>query len=320
MNIFKKKTGEEPLVTTDNSAAEKERAARHERAYNAGVECISTMIRIANKKNNSDELERYIDSVNGNQSVYDDQRTILEAISASSSDMEAKLADIMENYRQNDAHVDEGAATIHQIVDATVKVEETNKQFNIKCNELNEYINAIVSYMDDINSISSQTNLLALNASIEAARAGDAGRGFAVVAEEVRKLSENTKLISAKINDTIGVLTEKMGDVISESTHNEELLGALHETTDVSLAKFDELKAATLSNQESTNEMIDMMHKNTERVARAENCMTAIENLKSQASEGINSINGEISTGVVNSSDMISFLMQLKRVLEDLRD
>lgn len=57
--------------------------------------------------------------------------------------------------------------------------------------------------IDSINGISAQTNLLALNASIEAARAGEAGRGFAIVAEEIRKLADQTKSLTANMSEFV---------------------------------------------------------------------------------------------------------------------
>lgn len=317
MNIFKKNSDAAAATETPDK---NEKNDKRMRAYKAGIDCIEAMYRIAGKQNDSDKLDNYIESINSNESVYDDQRTVLANISDSSRDMEETLNGILEGYRVNDAKVDEGAETIHQIVDAVDLVDETNRQFKIKCNELNEYINTIVAYMEDINNISSQTNLLALNASIEAARAGEAGRGFAVVADEVRKLSENTKVISAKINETIGVLTEKMDDVISESDKNEGLLAKLHDTTDVSLAKFEDLKAATSDNQKHTNVMLEKMRENAANLSRVEECINATEDLKRQAQKGIVSINSEISTGVVNASDIVSFLMELRAVLDDMKD
>lgn len=61
----------------------------------------------------------------------------------------------------------------------------------------------IESIISTINNIAEQTNLLSLNASIEAARAGDAGKGFSVVANEIRKLSENSRLATGEIADMI---------------------------------------------------------------------------------------------------------------------
>jgi methyl-accepting chemotaxis protein len=79
-----------------------------------------------------------------------------------------------------------------------------------------------------IDNIAFRTNILALNASVEASKAGEAGRGFAVVALEVRSLAIRGADAARHI-----------GDIVSRSTEDIELSGALAEETGVALAKAD---------------------------------------------------------------------------------
>ncbi|MBR5789810.1 MAG: hypothetical protein IKX99_06870, partial [Lachnospiraceae bacterium] len=197
-------------------------------------------------------------------------------------------------------------------------VEEGNKRFREECAELNTGIEKIVEYMADINAISSQTNLLALNASIEAARAGDAGRGFAVVAEEVRKLSENTNVVSEKIQGIIEELSTKMAAVIEDSSKNDAIITDLRSKVDEALGKFDGMREDNAQHINHINDIMAKMNENSDKILNAAESMNKIKDVEEQSRQGIVMVNNEMNEDAMDSSDIISFLMEIESVIKYL--
>jgi len=100
----------------------------------------------------------------------------------------------------------EGLVSVNQLEDITIQNQSAFQTiFNI-IDTTSESAGQIGEASSIISGIANKTKLLALNASIEAASAGVAGKGFAVVAEEIRKLSEQSKISTMQIDTMLNTL------------------------------------------------------------------------------------------------------------------
>lgn len=85
--------------------------------------------------------------------------------------------------------VERQGGEIARIIDGFANIRQTSAE--------------VLGSVKGILDVSEKTDMLAMNASIEAAHAGASGKGFAVISAEIRKLSEETRLGTRAISDSI---------------------------------------------------------------------------------------------------------------------
>lgn len=141
--------------------------------------------------NKNREVELMIQEV---KSMTDERIKKAEIIQKGVKEIVAAMNQIAHGNQQSSENVAQVTSEIASVGSAARELKNSVNDINIKVTKFSKAIESIVN-------ISKQTNLLSLNASIEAARAGDAGRGFAIVAEDVKKLSEESKLIAESTNE-----------------------------------------------------------------------------------------------------------------------
>ncbi|GKX67338.1 methyl-accepting chemotaxis protein [Inconstantimicrobium mannanitabidum] len=264
------------------------------------------------------------------------------------ADRTTKEVDVMENMKSaveigND-NVESVTYAINDMENLTVSTEEvvlegtkkvdilsaemTSVNENITSavnliNELSEESTKIVQIISTINSISEQTNLLALNASIEAARAGEHGKGFAVVAEEVRKLAEDSKASTDKVEEILNNISNKTievsNTVLNEqksieicNNHTEEVKRVFKEVdvnTSKVLSHSKNVKEQSLILEDSMKKTLNSAKNISEDIentaATMEEIFAAIDELNNSVVDINNSYNA--IDGICNELDSIKF-------------
>lgn len=175
---------------------------------------VSTMENIAGNVNKASKERLFF--VNDIESKVKGTNDVMEVLSKDAQVSQHYLTDMNNAFQEVCAHINEIGQQMNIAADSSNDLSSQLQSF------LNEF-EIITTLTNQINNISGQINLLALNATIEAARAGEAGRGFAVVAEEVKRLADETKINSQKINTQIESLN-------TQQINLNEALGLLDST------------------------------------------------------------------------------------------
>ncbi len=186
--------------------------------------------------------------------------------------------------------IEDGQKELTIIKDLSARTINDSKEMQNDMDILLDVISSMHEVIEGIDAISDQTNLLALNASIEAARAGEAGKGFAVVAEEIRKLAEETQILTSNMGefvqkikaasqkssqsvtntiDALETVTQKIENVWEINSDNQQHVARVNTSISSLAAVSEEISSAMIELEQqsiSIKEQCGSLEENTEKL------------------------------------------------------
>lgn len=260
---------------------------------------------------NHTSMENIADSTESTAEAIQDEAAICgEILTQADHAGEATESMIAASGRVRDT-VESGAFSVQELGRQADNVSNSSKVVEEVITELTSKVQKVSGFVDTIISISSQTNLLALNASIEAARAGEAGKGFSVVAEQIRQLSEDTKVASNNITSIIQELN------MDTKLANESIENAVNSVT-----KQNELIGETKDKFNQVSQEVGVLSQNIDEVKE---CMEQTRSLSNSIYDNISQLSAtsqEVAAasneGLENSNNTVRQVQECKGIFESI--
>lgn len=282
---------------------------------NAGIEKLdSELIDKSDRiKNVSSDLSMLASKVNRTSDI-----TV--GVGGEVADAHEELTNSITSVSENCNHILKGIGDSERELKTIAKLSgiaiEQSGQMKENMSALIEIIEYMSVVIESINSISVQTNLLALNTSIEAARAGENGRGFAVVADEIRKLAEQTKILTGNM----GTFVENIKEASSKSEKSIDDTVKTLENMNEGLENVTLINTSNKNNLNSINDSITTIAATSHDISNSANKVDMqMKNLDIQI-EQLTDESHKLSEVSRALSDFIRPVSEVKGVIKDTNE
>ncbi|MEK4698800.1 methyl-accepting chemotaxis protein [Solibacillus sp. FSL R7-0668] len=289
-----------------------------------GVELLLQLLKKANAKNTEDDslfmehIAVISESLQQDQTMLDSTYESAQIIVQDTEEIQQITTSVESQVEQNNQLIQEGRNQMDALSSQMEKVREIFTNVGVSIDDLQQDTREIQDFAKLIGAIADQTNLLALNASIEAARAGEHGKGFAVVAAEVRKLAEQSKQALEQINGKVTEIVQHMERVAASVLEEQK-------TVDYTQQMSAETQQYFVRIEQSERQLADYMQKIQQTTEQTFNQVMTLQNVLEQvvvSSQGsmqqIEQLYGFSEIKSYNANDMISYIIQLKDLVDAL--
>ncbi|HHX59717.1 MAG TPA: methyl-accepting chemotaxis protein [Epulopiscium sp.] len=224
-----------------------------------------------------------------------------------------KVQDVQEVANNTMRVSNDTVSTMEELTSQSEKTIQISSEIERHIEELGNEASQITNVISMIQSISDQTNLLALNATIEAARAGEAGRGFGVVADEIRKLANQSKDATARIEQIIISIMKKKDTSIQGAREATNLIAMQRPIVDNTNQAFEKIHGEMEIVVTQLDELRNLFGEITRH---KDDTVTAISEISdiighsASAAEEVFATSAEQSTSAESIADMSNMLLK----------
>jgi len=245
--------------------------------------------------------------------ILNDNVAALKVIVQKENEGKEQLETVVKNIKESYEEIKDTATRLQGSLQKFALVKDSSYELQEKAKNINEIIASVASIAD-------QTKLLALNANIEAARAGEEGRGFAVVAEEVRKLSEESKVYSDSISNDLKILVQVISHLAEQIDQEYRLLENESRTLENVVEKNTSVIDGIYSVTDKMIEMINSLDKEMEQINKVFGKIESLAAISEENSAASQEMSASVMDYNIRIKDMMDKVGEFKKVVSEFKD
>jgi len=246
-----------------------------------------------------------------NEEINNNFRNILSKIDTASGGFNEVKTDILNS-------INKAESQGNVLKDNTDLVNASFNEMDTVFQMLQNSVDEIKKFTNEIVGIANQTNMLALNASIEAARAGENGKGFSVVAEEVRKLSGEIKNLVSFVKNSVASV-ENGTEELSESFKNsQKALENSAQSVDDTNEIFNDIKSTTSKLDDVHVEILNAINESSSGMEKIDDYISSSQKSYNYMTEHIDMINKFDTRKSVLFENIDNMTEQLEPLLHEI--